>query len=240
MKNIRRESPIFHKKTNAAHEELTRNIFGEYVSVYDFKKAIDDEATLPLKYLNRGEKLGIENPRLDAQMAEVFQTEDLDDDQKHKFAWLFKKEYAILTAKPRLEAIARDLVWHFNDRGYQGKAMFVALDKPTAVQMFEFVMKFWPEYVAELKQKIARAADEQEAQKLKQQLVLAEKTEVCVVVSSEQGEVEKFKSLGLDIEPHRRKMADPSRDLEKEFKNEEHPFRLAYQTYPSGAVAVAA
>lgn len=208
-------------------EELTRNIFGEYVSVYDFKKAIDDEATLPLKYLNRGEKLGIENPRLDAQMAEVFQTEDLDDDQKHKLAYLFKKEYAILTAKPRLEAIARDLVWHFNDRGYQGKAMFVALDKPTAVQMFEFVMKFWPEYVAELKQKIARAADEQEAQKLKQQLVLAEKTEVCVVVSSEQGEVEKFQKLGLDIEPHRRKMADPSRDLEKEFKNEEHPFRLA-------------
>ncbi len=46
-------------------EELTKNIFGEYVSVYDFKRAIEDGATLPLRYLNKGEKLGLVNPGLD-------------------------------------------------------------------------------------------------------------------------------------------------------------------------------
>ena len=70
-------------------QELTRNIFGEYVSVYDFKRAIEDEATLPLRYLNRGEKLNIDNPELDERMAEAFENEDLDDDQKKKLEYLF-------------------------------------------------------------------------------------------------------------------------------------------------------
>ena len=93
-------------------EELTKNIFGEYVSIYNFKRAIEDEATLPLMYLNRGEKLDIKNPELDKKMAEVLNREDLDEDQRKKLASLFKKEYPIMTAEPRLDTIAKDLVWH--------------------------------------------------------------------------------------------------------------------------------
>ena len=127
--------------------ELTRNIFGDYVSVYDFKRAIIDGATLPLRYLNRGEKLGIENPDLDERMAEIINDCELDDDQRRKLEREFKRDYPILTSEQRLDAIAKDLVWHFNERGYQGKAMFVALDKPTAVRMYDLAMKYWPEYV---------------------------------------------------------------------------------------------
>jgi len=206
--------------------ELTKNIFGEYVSVYDFKRAIEDGATLPLRYLNRGEKLAIDNPDLDERMAEIINDADLDDDQRRKLEREFKRDYPILTSDDRLDAIARDLVWHFNERGYQGKAMFVALDKPTAVRMYDLTMKYWPEYVAELQQRIDDAEDEQQALQLKQHLKRVEETEVCVVVSSEQNEVKKFAKLGLDIEKHRAKMA--KRDLEKEFKQDENPFRLAF------------
>ncbi|MDP2454134.1 MULTISPECIES: type I restriction endonuclease subunit R [unclassified Kaistella] len=206
-------------------EEVTKNIFGEYVSVYDFKRAIEDEATLPLKYLNRGEKLNIENPALDEQMAEILEQEDLDEDQQKKLAYLFKQEYPILTAESRLRAIAKDLVWHFNERGYQGKAMFVALDKPTAVRMYDFVIEYWPEYLAELQQRITKAADIQEEQELQRKYNLVASTEVCVVISSEQNEMDKFKKMNLEIEPHRRRMVE--RNLEKEFKDEENPFRLA-------------
>jgi type I restriction enzyme R subunit len=206
-------------------EELTKNIFGEYVSVYDFKRAIEDEATLPLRYLNRGEKLDITNPELDAKMAEVFENEDLDDDQKKKLEYLFSRNYPILTATPRLEAIAKDLVWHFNERGYQGKAMYVALDKPTAVRMYEMIQGYWPEYLKELEERIKNAEDQQEEQELKRKYNKVKETEVCVVVSSEQNEVDKFKKMDLDIEVHRRKMVE--RNLEKEFKDEENPFRLA-------------
>ncbi|CCM78047.1 type I restriction endonuclease subunit R [Rhizobium mesoamericanum] len=205
--------------------ELTKNIFGEYVSVYDFKRAIEDRATLPLYYLNQGEKLDIERPELDERMAAIIEGEDLDDDQRAKLQREFARDYPVLTSHKRLDAIARDLVWHFNERGYQGKAMFVALDKPTAVKMYDLVMAYWPDYVAELKSRIAKAGDEQEAAELTQKLKQVEATEVCVVVSSEQNEVDKFRKMELEIAPHRKKMVE--RDLETEFKDEENPFRLA-------------
>jgi len=204
--------------------ELTKNIFGEYVSVYDFKRAIEDNATLPLRYLNRGEKLDIERPELDARMAEILEAEDLDDDQRAKLQREFSRDYPILTSHKRLDAVAKDLVWHFNERGYQGKAMFVALDKPTAVKMYDLIMQHWPDYVADLKQRVAKAADQQEALDLQRHLKRVEETEVCVVVSSEQNEVDEFRKRKLEIAPHRKKMVD--RDLEKEFKDEKNPFRL--------------
>ena len=206
-------------------EELTAKIFGGYVSVYNFKRAIEDEATLPLKYINRGEKLGIDNPDLDKQMAAIVDNEELDSDQKEKLERLFAKSYPILTAEPRLDAIAKDLVWHFNERGYQGKAMLVTLDKPTAVRMYNLIMTHWADYLDELEKRILKAEDDQEALQLRLKLSRTRNTEVCVVVSSEQNEVDKFKQYGLDIEYHRKKMV--TRDLEKEFKDANNPFRLA-------------
>jgi len=205
--------------------ELTKNIFGEYVSVYDFKRAIDDGATLPLRYLNKGEKLDIENPALDEKMAELIENEDLDEDQRRKLEREFKRDYPVLTSEKRLDAIAKDLVWHFNERGYQGKAMFVAIDKPTAVRMYGLMMKYWPDYVADLKERIKNAEDQQVELQLKRKLAKVEETEVCVVVSSEQNEVDKFRKMKLDIVQHRKKIVE--RDLEKEFKDEENPFRFA-------------
>jgi type I restriction enzyme R subunit len=204
--------------------EITKNIFGDYVSIYDFQQAIADNATLPLRYLNRGEKLNIENPNIDAAMTKIIQNEDLDEDQRHKLARFFKKEYPILTAEKRLRAIAKDLVWHFNDRGYQGKAMFVALDKPTAVRMYDYIMEYWQDYLKEFKNRINQAVDEQKQLELNQHFKRVQETEICVVVSSEQNEIKKFKALGLTIETHREKMV--KRNLEKEFKDENNPFRL--------------
>ncbi|MCX6157148.1 MAG: type I restriction endonuclease subunit R [Ignavibacteriae bacterium] len=212
-------TPIFKDE-----EQITKNIFGEYVSIYDFNTSIADKATLPLKYLNRGDKLDIINPELDEQMADLIQNEDLDENQRRKLVDLFQTNYVLLTSEPRLDAIAKDLVWHFNERGYQGKAMYVTIDKPTAVRMYDLIMKYIPEYVKELKLRIKNAEDEQESQSLIRKLRKVEETEICVVVSQEQNEIKKFSKMKLDIEYHRKKIVQ--RDLEKEFKDEDNPFRL--------------
>lgn len=206
-------------------EELTKNIFGDYVSVYDFKRAVEDGATLPLHYLNKGELLEIDNPELDEKMAEALEDENLTEEQRQKLIYKFSKNYPILTAQSRLETIAKDLVWHFNERGYQGKGMLVTLDKPTAVRMYDLIKSYWAEYLIELQKRIDDAEDLQEAQELRRKYKRVAETEVCVVVSSEQNEVDKFKKLGLDIATHRKKMVE--RDLEKEFKDPDNPFRLA-------------
>lgn len=206
-------------------QELTKNIFGQYISIYDFKSSIEDGATLPLIYVNKGEKLHLDNPNLDSELIDIINQEDLDEDQRIKIERALKTNYPVLTSEKRLRAIAKDLTWHFNERGYQGKAMLVTLDKPTAVRMFNYISEYWKDYLKELESRIKETQDEQEVSLLQNHYDKAKKTEICVVVSSEQNEVDKFKKLDLDITTHRRKIVE--RDLEKEFKDDNNPFRLA-------------
>lgn len=206
-------------------DEITRRIFGEYVSKYDFKRSIEDGATVPLYYENRGEKLRLENPIINEQIREAIEQEDIDDDQQAKLTKLFAREYPILTAEKRLRAIAKDVVTHFNGRGYKGKAMFVAMDKVTAVKMYDLISEEWILYLETRKKEIEKIEDLQEQLSQQREWDWAKETEISVVVSHEQNEIDKFEAWGLDIEPHRLKMN--TRNLEEDFKAENHPFRIA-------------
>ncbi len=206
-------------------DELTRRIFGDYVSIYDFKRSIEDKATVPLYYENRGEKLKLNNPQITPQIREAIEEADLDADQRASMEQLFAREYPIITAEKRLRDIARDVVWHFNNRGYKGKAMYVAIDKLTAVRMYNYITEEWARYIGETEKQLHTMAGDQERLSAERDLQWVRETEIAVVVSAEQNEIDKFSSWGLDIEAHRLKMN--TRDLETEFKKEDHPFRLA-------------
>jgi type I restriction enzyme R subunit len=208
-------------------DEITKRIFGDYVSRYDFKRSVDDGATVPLYYENRGEHLDLKNPQINEQIRAVIdaESEDLDSDQRNKVEQLFAREYPILTAKKRLNAIAKDVVWHFLNRGYKGKAMFVAFDKLVAVTMYDRIVHHWKETVEQLEKDITKGKyGDQELLEKNRELQWLKETEICVVVSSEQNEIQKFKKWDLDIEPHREKMN--TQDLETRFKDEDDPFRL--------------
>ena len=139
-------------------EEYTKNIFGEYISVYDFKSSINDGSTLRLLYVNKGEKLNLTNPDLDDKIADIINNEDLDQDQIKKLVSALKTDYPLLTSEPRLRAISEDLTWHFNERGYQGKGMLVVIDKPTAVRMYDYITEYWQDYLAELQDIVVSAS----------------------------------------------------------------------------------
>jgi type I restriction enzyme R subunit len=208
-------------------DEITKRIFGDYVSRYDFKRSVDDGATVPLYYENRGEYLALDNPVINEQIRAVLdaESEDLDSDQRSRVEQLFAREYPILTAKKRLDAIAKDVVWHFCNRGYKGKAMFIALDKITAVRMYDLITHHWKLSVEQLEKEVAKGKyGDQELLEKTRELQWIKETEVCVVVSSEQNEIQKFKKWNLDIEPHREKMN--TQDLETRFKDEDDPFRF--------------
>lgn len=206
-------------------DEITKRIFGDYVSVYDFKRSIEDGATVPLYYENRGEYLKLKNPKINEQIRLAIEEADLDTDQQAKLEELFNREYPVLTSHYRLDAIAKDLVHHFNTRGYKGKAMLVCLDKLTAVKMYNLVTAHWTEYVNQFEKQLTKVKDEMELLEKHRDLQWMKETEIAVVVSSEQNEIKKFRDWDLDIVPHREKMT--TRDLETEFKDEDHPFRLA-------------
>ena len=207
-------------------DNITARTFGGYVSVYDFKRAVEDGATVPLYYENRGEKIvDLHNPEITDQILDVIENADLDVDQQDKLEAEFAKEIHLLTAEPRLKSIARDFVGHYSDIWTSGKAMFVCLNKVTCVRMYNYVQEYWKEEIKKLKAKI-KSATQQEAQELQRKLKWMQGTEMVVVISQEQNEIQTFKKWDLDIKYHRTKME--KRELDKEFKDSKNPLRVVF------------
>jgi type I restriction enzyme R subunit len=206
-------------------EELTREVFGDYVSVYDFARSIEDGATVPLYYENRIPEVQLTNQELNRDLEALLEAAELDEAQEKKLEREFGREYHIITREDRLEAIAKDLVAHFTGRGYRGKAMMVCIDKATAVRMFDKVQAHWKAEIARLKAALEQAqGDAREA--LIARIHLMQTTDMAVVVSQGQNEVEDLKAKGLDIVPHRQRMLKES--LDEKFKEEKDDLRLVF------------
>ena len=207
-------------------DNITARTFGGYVSIYDFKRAVEDGATVPLYYENRGEKiLDLHNPEITNRILDAIENADLDGDQQDTLESEFAKEIHLLTAEPRLRSIAKDFAGHYSDLWTSGKAMFVCLNKVTCVRMYNFVQEYWQAEIQNLKAKI-KSATQQEAQELERKLRWMQETEMAVVISQEQNEIQTFRKWGLDIKTHREKMEN--RELDKEFKDSGNPLRVVF------------
>ena len=206
-------------------EERTREVFGDYVSVYDFARSIEDGATVPLYYENRIPEVQLTNQELNRDLEELLEAAELDEAQEKKLEREFGREYHIITREDRLEAIAKDVVAHFTGRGYRGKAMMVCIDKATAVRMYDKVQAHWKAEIVRLKAALEPSqGDAREA--LIARIHLMQTTYMAVVVSQGQNEVEDIKKKGLDIVPHRKRLLDE--DLAEKFKDEKNDLRLVF------------
>ena len=226
-------------------DEITRRVFGEYVSTYDFQRAVEDQATVPLYYDARGDTLGVAIGDLNERIADTLEELETDDiDTEQRLEQELKRDYHIITAEKRLDQVARDFVQHYSTAWETGKAMLVCIDKITCVRMHRLIEFYWQERIKELTAEKSEKTDEQEKGYLTQQIDWMHETRAAVVVSEEQGEVEKFRKWELDITPHRRLIKEGmdlpesmrSRPrfhnmqrmaLDEAFKEEDHPFRIA-------------
>jgi type I restriction enzyme R subunit len=215
-------------------DEITQRVFGGYISTYDFQRAIEDNATLPLYYDARGDKLGLAAEGLNEKLAEaIADAETSDADVAAKLENELKREYHIVTAEKRLKHIAQDFSTHYSTNWETGKAMFVAIDKITAVRMHDYIKGTWAARIKELEADLKNARDDQDLALRQRQIAWMKETEIAVVVSDEQGEVDRFRKWGLDIGPHRKLMKngflleDGKRlDVDSAFKRDDHPFRI--------------
>lgn len=210
----------------AGQEERTREVFGDYVSIYNFAQSVADGATVPLYYEARKPELQLADADtlrddLDALLDEAM----LDDEQEKKLQREFARQYHLITRDDRLDQIAADLARHFAARGYLGKAMFVAIDKATAVRMHDKFRVQWAALLAEQQQRLAATPPEAQGA-MAERLAWMQSLDCAVVVSQGQNEVAELKAKGLDILPHRQRMQDD--DLETKFKNPNDPLRLVF------------
>ena len=190
-----------------AGEELTREVFGEYVSTYDFADAIDDGATVPLYHENRVPEVQLTNKDFNEDMQTILDDAILDEAQEARLQREFSREYHVITRDDRLDKIAEDVVKHFMGRGQFGKAMYMAIDKMTAVRVYNKVQHFWKKYLDALKaQRPEKTGEELEA--LEARIRFMEETDMAVVVSQAQNEIEEFQEKGLDITPHRKRIVE--------------------------------
>lgn len=212
-----------------AGEERTREVFGDYVSIYDFQQSVEDGATVPLFYENRTPELDLVNPDLNEDLYEVIEGAGLDDEQDAKLQRVLGQQYHLITRDDRLETVAQDVVRHFLGRGFVGKAMVVSIDKATALKMYDKVRKHWAAETERVRAEIARYdRDSAERATLAQRLEILTSTDMAVIVSPGQNEIEQMRALGLDIEAHRRRMNDSQPGLDEKFKDTEDPLRLVF------------
>ena len=225
-----------------AGEERTKEVFGDYVSIYDFQQSIEDGATVPLFYENRTPELQLVNPDLNEDIYQLIEDADLDAQQEAKLEKVLGRQYHLITRDDRLETVAQDIVRHFLGRGFVGKAMVVSIDKATALRMHDKVKAHWSAETDRVQKELAeltylprsRGMTAEQARRdlrmaeLKQRLSVLTTTDMAVIVSPGQNEIQQMQKLGLNIEPHRKRMNDSQPGLDEKFKDTDDPLRLVF------------
>jgi type I restriction enzyme R subunit len=180
-------------------DKNTRAVFGDYISIYDIQRAVQDKATVPIYYESRLAKLELkaeERPKLDVEFEEVTEGEEPTRKEKLKSKWAALE--ALVGTEKRLELIARDLVDHFEQRleAMDGKAMVVCMSRRICVELYKQIAKLRPKW-----------HNEDDA-----------KGEIKVVMTGSADDP-------LDWQPHIRNK--PRREaLAKRFKNPKDPFKI--------------
>jgi len=127
----------------------TRAVFGDYISVYDIQRAVQDGATVPIYYESRLAKLALdeaERPKIDPGFEEATEGEEVERKEKLKTKWAQLE--AVVGAEKRLELVARDIVEHFEKRleAMDGKAMVVCMSRRICVELYREIAKLRPQW----------------------------------------------------------------------------------------------
>jgi len=185
----------------------TREVFGDYISVYDIQRAVADKATVPIYYESRISKLSLnaaELPTIDAEFDAITEAEEMTTREKLKSKWA---AIEVMVGDPkRIKLIASDLVAHFEKRldALAGKAMIVCMSRRICVDLYNELTKLRPEWAS-------TSNDDLESEKAKSTLV-----KVVMTGSADDGP---------DWQPHIRNK-EKRRKLANRFKDSKDPFRI--------------
>jgi type I restriction enzyme, R subunit len=127
----------------------TRAVFGDYISVYDIQRAVEDKATVPIYYESRLARIQlneIARPKLDVDFEEATEGEEVERREKLRTKWAAME--SIVGTEKRLETVADDLIHHFEERleAMDGKAMIVCMSRRICLDLYNQIVKLRPEW----------------------------------------------------------------------------------------------
>ena len=127
----------------------TRNVFGDYISIYDIQQAVDDGATVPIYYESRLAKIELdenEKPNVDPEFEEVTEGEEERHRERLRSKWA--RLEALVGTEKRLALVADDIITHFEERldAMDGKAMVVCMSRRICVDLYNAIVERRPEW----------------------------------------------------------------------------------------------
>ncbi len=130
----------------------TRAVFGDYISVYDIARAVQDGATVPIYYESRLARLALREearPRIDPDFEEATEGEEVERKERLKSRWAQLE--AVVGTQERIDLVARDLVAHFEARlaTMDGKAMVVCMSRRICVALHDAIAALRPDWVTD-------------------------------------------------------------------------------------------
>ena len=130
-------------------DKSTPAVFGDYISVYDIQRAVEDKATVPIYYESRLAKLALdqsERPRIDPDFEEATEGEEVERRERLKSKWAQLE--AVVGSEQRIKLVARDIVEHFENRleGMEGKALIVSMSRRICVEMYNEIVSLRPRW----------------------------------------------------------------------------------------------
>ncbi len=132
-----------------ADDVNTPAVFGNYIDVYDISRAVEDGATVPIYYESRLARIELdeeEKPKIDAEVEELTEGDEVADQERFKKKWSTVE--ALVGADKRLALVAKDIVAHFEDRvaALDGKAMVVCMSRRICVKLYDEIVKLRPDW----------------------------------------------------------------------------------------------
>ena len=130
----------------------TRAVFGDYISIYDIQRAVEDGATVPIYYESRLAGLALdegEKPNIDPGFEEATEGEEIDRKEKLKTRWAQLE--VIVGAEKRIALVAEDIVDHFERRleAMDGKAMIVCMSRRICIDLHRALARLRPDWERE-------------------------------------------------------------------------------------------
>ena len=127
----------------------TRAVFGDYISIYDIQRAVEDKTTVPIYYESRLAKLTLdesERPKIDPYFEEI--TEGETEARKEKLKTKLAQLEAIVGTEKRLAIVAQDIVAHFEERieVMDGKAMVVCMSRRICIDLYRELVRLRPNW----------------------------------------------------------------------------------------------
>ncbi|OAL10810.1 hypothetical protein A6V39_05670 [Candidatus Mycoplasma haematobovis] len=208
-------------------EQITARYFGDYISQYDFLRAIEDKVTVPLIYENRACKnQNIVNPEINIDVTSLLEEPNLTLEEKNNLQKRITQNKYLWMMEDRLRKNAQDFVTYYSAKLDLGKALYVCLNRKACVLMKNYVKEYWNKEKQNLIDSLPKQADS-EREVIEKRIRLMDETDFEIVVSNDVfDEEEIFSVYGSNIEIPERKEKEKS--VEDRFKDKDDNLRVVF------------